>query len=59
MPRKRFIYTEGGKPIPGGPIEVEVSDSRPATIGAHPPPPSDAEKPKQAPKSGDWAEYEP
>jgi hypothetical protein len=29
MARRRWKYTEGGKPLPGGPVEVEV-EAKPA-----------------------------
>ena len=58
MPRKRLVYTDGGKPIPGGPIEVEVdgpvrTSSEPRELDVSKPAP----KPQPA-QSGSWTDYE-
>lgn len=60
MSRKRWIYTEGGKPLPNGPIEVEVEGSSAVHVfsardgDGH----NSKPQPKAKPDSGMWVDYD-
>lgn len=52
--RRRYVYTEGGKPLPK-PVEVELEDKRgPAQLLPAPV----ATPPRPADPPGQWAEFE-
>lgn len=60
MPRRRFVYTEGGKPLPNGPVEVEVSQGSSATkdTGFTAQEGDGTPRPQSGPDSGAWTDYD-